>query len=122
MYLKELYQPTEPGVTFLFGHARTGMLLPLLTASKKNDGAAMIGMTVKVYTSNSKVHYYRIDKVRRHVTTLDGIFGVSDERLWIQTSEGPNFTYPKLIIEGYRYYSKTTTYKASHPRSRAYSC
>jgi hypothetical protein len=122
MYLKELFQPTEPGVTFIFAHARTGMFLPLLNKSKINDGASMIGMTVKVWTSNSYVHYYTIDKVRRHVTTFDGVFGVKDERLWLQTSEGPNFTYPKLIIEGYRYKTAQSTYAAAHPTPRPVSC
>ena len=51
MYMRSLYQPTEPGVTFIYAHARTGMFLPLLNASKKNDGAAMIGKMVYVYTS-----------------------------------------------------------------------
>ena len=67
MWLRELYQPTEPGVTYIAGHARKGMFLPLLNASKTNDGAAMIGKTIYVYTNNSARHTYTIIQVRRHV-------------------------------------------------------
>ena len=122
MYLPPLYQPTEAGVTFLYAHARTGMFLPLLTKSKISNGASLIGMTVKVYTSNSRVHTYRIDRVRRHVTSAQNAIGVTSERLWLQTSEGPNYSYPKLIVEGKRISSTTTTYAASHPRARPISC
>ncbi len=51
MYMRSLYQPTEPGVSFIYAHARTGMFLPLLKASKNNNGAAMIGKVVYVYTT-----------------------------------------------------------------------
>lgn len=122
MWLKELYQPTEPRVTYIFGHARKGMFLPLLSASKVNNGAAMIGKTVYVYTDNSVRHTYRITHVRRHVTSIQAAFGVTYEKLWIQTSEGPNASYPKLIILASRVSSSATTYAASHPTPRPYSC
>jgi hypothetical protein len=122
MYLQTLWQPREPGVTFLYAHARRGMFLPLLTRSKTNNGASMIGMTVKVYTSDSKVHTYKIDKVRRHVTSVGGALGVTSERLWLQTSEGPNYRYPKLIVEAKRVSTGNTTYAASHPTARPVTC
>lgn len=122
MYQPYLSQPTEPGVTMIYAHARTATFLPLLTASKKTNYGGMIGMTVKVYTSNSKVHTYRIDRVRRHVTSIQNAFGVTAERLWIYTSEGPNFTYPKLIVEAHRTASANTTYAASHPTPRPIRC
>lgn len=122
MWLKELYQPTEPGVTYIAGHARSGMFLPLLKASKINNGASMIGRTVYVYTSNSVRHKYTIIQVRRHVESIQSAFGVTSERLWIQTSEGPNWTYAKLIVVAKRVSSVSTTYAASHPRARPYSC
>lgn len=122
MYLKELSQPREPGVTFLFAHARTGMFLPLLSASRVNNGAALIGKVVYVYTSDSWVHTYKITRVRRHLTSIQGAFGVTAERLWLYTSEGPNYTYPKLVIEAQRTRSAKTTYSASHPTARPISC
>ena len=122
MWLKELNQPTEPGVTYIFAHARKGMFLPLLNASKINNGAAMIGKTVYVYTSNNKRHQYTITKVRRHVSSIQSVFGVSAETLWLQTSEGPNSTYPKLIIEAKRVTTVAAPYSSAHPKARPIRC
>jgi hypothetical protein len=121
-YLPALWQPREPGVTFIYAHARTGMFLPLLTRSKINNGASLIGMTVRVYTTDSKLVTYRIDKVRRHVTSAQNAAGVHTERLWLQTSEGPNYSYPKLIVEAHRVSTTSTTYSISHPRAHPVSC
>jgi sortase (surface protein transpeptidase) len=121
-YLPALWQPREPGVTFIYAHARTGMFLPLLTRSKINNGASLIGMYVRVYTTDSRVYVYRIDKVRRHVTSAQNAAGVTKERLWLQTSEGPNYTYPKLIVEAHRVSSSSTTYSIAHPKAHPVSC
>lgn len=122
MYLRELAQPREPGVTMIYAHARTGMFLPLLTRSRINNGASLIGMKVKVYTSDSKVSTYQIVSVRRHVTSIQSAFGVTSERLWMYTSEGPNWRYPKLIVSAKRLSTASTTYAASHPRARPVAC
>ena len=45
-----LVQPGFPGSFYLYGHARKGMFLPLLDASKKNNGKAMrelLGVEIK---------------------------------------------------------------------------
>lgn len=122
MYMRELSQPREPGVTLIFAHARTGMFLPLLTKSKINNGASLIGLRVKVYTSDSKVSTYQIISVQRHVTSIQSAFGVTSERLWMYTSEGPNSSYPKLIVTAKRLSTTSTTYAASHPRARPVAC
>jgi hypothetical protein len=122
MYIRELSQPREPGVTLIFAHARTGMFLPLLSRSKINNGASLIGLRVKVYTSDSKVSTYQIISVRRHVTSIQSAFGVTSERLWMYTSEGPNSSYPKLIVTAKRLSTASTTYAASHPRARPVAC
>lgn len=122
MYQTQLSQPAEPGATFIFAHARTGMFLPILTASKVNNGAAMLGKLVYVYTDNSMVYTYRITQVRRHVATLAGVFGVTGSQLWLQTSEGPNFTYPKVIVIANRIAAARATYAASHPTPRIVYC
>ena len=121
MYLRELSQPTEPGVTFIYGHARTGMFLPFLRSWQYYGSTKLLGRTVRVYTSNSRVHTYRIDRVRV-TSTWQSVFGIDAERLWLQTSTGPNGTYPKLIVEAQRIKSEATTYSASHPTARPYSC
>jgi sortase (surface protein transpeptidase) len=122
MYMRSLYQPTEPGVTFIYAHARTGMFLPLLNASKKNNGAAMIGREINVYTTDSRMHTYRITKVRRHVRNIDSSLSITDERLWLQTSEGPNSSYPKLIVVADRVSSTSVGYNASHPNANPKRC
>jgi hypothetical protein len=122
MYIRELNQPREPGVTLIFAHARTGMFLPLLSRSKINNGASLIGMKVRVYTSDSKVSTYQIISVRRHVTSIQSAVGVTSERLWMYTSEGPNASYPKLVVIAKRLSTGSTTYIASHPRARPVAC
>ena len=121
LYLASVAQPREPGVTFLYAHARSGMFLPLLTRWKIDRGASLIGRTVKVWTSDNYVSYYRINKVRQ-ATTTTGVSVLTRERLWLQTSTGPNRTYAKLIVEASRYKTLKTTYTASHPRARPVSC
>lgn len=122
MYQRELSQPREPGVSLIYAHARRGMFLPLLSRSKISNGASLIGMTVKVYTSDRRVSTYRISEVRRHVKSIQSAFAVTAERLWMYTSEGPNSTYPKLVVVARRVSTTTTTYAASHPRARPVSC
>lgn len=122
MYLATQSQPREPGITFIYAHARSGMFLPLLTRSRINGGASLIGRTVKVWTSDSYVSYYRINRVRKTTNAMAGATVLTRERLWLQTSTGPNGTYPKLIIEASRYKTVKTTYAASHPRARPVRC
>jgi hypothetical protein len=120
MYMGALNQPTEPGVTFIYAHARKGMFLPLLNEWLADRGADMVGMKVFVWTSNNMRHTYVIDKVWKS-KTMDGVFK-ADEKLWLQTSTGPNFTYPKLFLEGHRVASVASTYDAAHPTARIVRC
>ena len=122
MYLPAVAQPREPGVTFIYAHARTGMFLPLLTRWRIDRGASLIGRTVTVWTSDSYVSYYRIVRVRTAANVMTGVRSLSAERLWLQTSTGPNTSYPKLIVEASRYKTAKTTYAASHPTARPVSC
>jgi len=122
MYIRELSQPREPGVTYIYAHARKGMFLPLLNASKINNGAAMIGKLVRVYTTDNKMVTYQIDRVRRHVSSIQNSLGITTERLWLQTSEGPNFTYPKLVIEGKRISVESVSYATANPTPHPYTC
>jgi hypothetical protein len=122
MYLPAVAQPREPGVTFIYAHARTGMFLPLLTRWRYDHGASLIGATIKVWTSDSYVTYYRILRLRVTSDAMAGVTTLSRERLWLQTSTGPNTSYPKLIVEASRYKTLKTTYAAAHPTPRPVSC
>jgi hypothetical protein len=122
MYMKTLYQPSEPGVTFIYAHARRGMFLPLLNHSKVNNGASMIGKLVYVYTTTSTRYTYKIIQVRRHVRDISSSLKITSERLWLQTSEGPNHTYPKLIIVAQRIATTTVSYTSAHPAAHPKRC
>jgi hypothetical protein len=122
MYLKELSQPREAGVTLIYAHARKGMFLPLLERSRINNGASLIGATVKVWTSNDVVSTYRITRVRRHVTSLDGVFDIGAEQLWIQTSEGPRGTVAKLVVVAKRIGYEAAAATEGHPTPHPVRC
>lgn len=97
-----LGQPGQNRSTYLYAHARRGMFLPLLDASKRNNGASMIGMLVEVYTSDDLLFLYEITEVRPRVPAdehwLDDPLAVTSETLWLQTSTGPGGQYPKLQV------------------------
>jgi hypothetical protein len=122
MYSPVLSQPREGGVSFIYAHARVGMFLPLLTRSKINNGASLLGMTVLVWTSNDLVSTYQITRVRRHVRTLDGVFATTSEQLWLQTSEGPHGTPGKLIVVAKRIGSAPATHSSAHPTPHPRAC
>ena len=53
---------------------------------------------------------------------MTGVFSLTRESLWLQTSTGPNSTYAKLIVEASRYKTIKSTYAAAHPTARPVSC
>ena len=123
MFVSALSQPGEAGPTMIYAHARTGMFLPLLTASRANNGKAMIGMTVKVWTSDGKVYTYQVISVVRHVdiSRLPSN-DFTPERLWLQTSEGPHGTRNKLFVIAKRTTVGSATYAAAHPKPHVAIC
>jgi hypothetical protein len=122
MYYPTLSQPREGGVTFIYAHARVGMFLPLLERSKINNGASLIGATVQVWTSNDLLSTYKVVRVRRHVTSLDGAFTATTEQLWVETSEGPRGTHEKLILVARRTGSVPSSHAAAHPAAHPLVC
>jgi sortase (surface protein transpeptidase) len=98
MYIRELSQPGEPGATYLYAHARTGMFLPLLTESRRDRGSRMLGMLVQVYTSDDRLYLYEITEVLPNQYDLDRAIAATEEELWLQTSEGPRGTPNKLML------------------------
>jgi hypothetical protein len=103
MYLGEMRQPGANRATYLYAHAQRGMFLPILEASKVNNGFRMIGMIVEVYTSDDMLFLYEVTKVIRHVpfdTGLDDAIAATTDQVWLQTSEGIGTRFPKLQIVG----------------------
>ncbi len=86
-YLPQLSQPGSPGTTYLYAHARKGMFLPLLLQSRIDNGSAMLGMLVQVYTDDNLLFLYEITRVLRHQS--GEVYNEPEEQLVLQTSEGP---------------------------------
>ncbi|HUQ79190.1 MAG TPA: hypothetical protein VM427_10030 [Patescibacteria group bacterium] len=100
-YLTIYRDPSRLGTsTWIYGHARPRMLLPLLEASTVKNGAALVGMKVDLYSDAAQRYTYRITTVLRHATDRTAATDVPADgrRLILQTSEGPAGTVPKLQV------------------------
>ncbi len=125
MYTPELSQPGMPGATYIYAHAQAGMFLPMLEASKIDNGAKMLGMIVEVYTSDDQLFLYEIYQVRRHVPFEGGYvdaFAATDSELWLQTSEGVGKFFPKLQLVAQFLSSGPADNAASHPDAKPRVC
>ena len=122
MYIPDLHQPGDNGAVYVYAHARTGMFLPLLTQSQVNNGKRMIGMIVQVFTSDDRLFWYEITKVRRHQSSLDDAFAATTPQLWLQTSEGPNASYPKLQVIAQPLFNLPADHRQAHPTPHPYAC
>jgi hypothetical protein len=125
MYSGAYSQPREPSewATFVFAHARKGMFLPLLKEWQQNRGSQLIGKYVYVYTSDNKMHTYRIDALATGLKTqMALITSAGLDKLWLQTSTGPNYTYPKLFVKSSWVSTVSVSYAAAHPTPHPYKC
>jgi hypothetical protein len=122
MYHEALGQPGQGRATYLYAHARAGMFLPILDASKVDNGAAMLGMIVEVYTSDDQLFLYEVTEVRRHQLDLDAAVAATTEQLWLQTSEGPKGTRPKTQVVARFLSSGAADHDAAHPVAKPVAC
>ncbi len=126
MYIQELHQPGEPGATYLYAHARTGMFLPILEQSRIDNGKRMVGMLVQVFTSDDMLFLYEVTEVRRHVVSLDKAFATKEETLWLQTSEtarGPEgVVQPKVQLVARPLSSGPADHAEAHPKAKPIFC
>ncbi len=131
MYLEAagLGQPGGGKSVYLYAHARDGMFGPLYErAILKRDGGSksLLGMTVDVYTSDDLRYVYTITGVRPNVKAdshfLDGPLAVKAETLWLQTSTGPNASYPKLQVVAQPVGVVPADHAAAHPKARPVTC
>lgn len=120
MYLEAdgLKQPGQGAATYLFGHARTGMFLPLLETLEKQQ----IGMVVEVWTSDDYKFLYEIVDVRRAQTTLDDALAADSEELWLQTSEGPKGTKGKTQVIAEPLSVERAVPADAHPTAKPVDC
>lgn len=122
LYQPMLGQPGEGRATYIYAHAREGMFLPLLLASQINDGQRLIGDAVQVYTNDNYVFNYTISEVHRHVTDMNDAFAATTEVLYMQTSEGPHGTIPKLQVVASFVSSEKADPKDAHPAAHPRIC
>ena len=122
MYIKELGQPGEGRATYLYAHAREGMFLPILAASKISNGKKMLGMVVEVYTSDDQRFLYEITEVRRHQLDLNDAQSATSEQLWLQTSEGPKGTPGKTQLLATPLSVGNADPADAHPKAHPVTC
>jgi hypothetical protein len=125
MYLGDMRQPGAARATYLYAHAQRGMFLSILEASRVNNGAAMLGMIVEVYTSDDVLFLYEVTEVRRHVpfdTGLDDAIAATSDEIWLQTSEGIGTTFPKLQLVGKPLSSGPADPAKAHPTPKPRRC
>ena len=121
-YIQQLGQPGEGRATYLYAHARDGMFLPILTASRIQDGKEMLNMVVEVYTSDNQRFLYQIVDVRRDQRDLDDASAATSEELWLQTSEGPKGTKGKTQVIASFLTQEAADPAEAHPKPRPVDC
>lgn len=126
-YIPQLSQPGSPGTTYLYAHARDGMFLPLLLQSRVDNGSAMLGMLVQVYTSDDKFFLYEITRVLRHQSGEEEVYNEPEEQLVLQTSEGPGKDFPGytglvLVIVAQPLSSGPADHAAANPTAKPVAC
>jgi hypothetical protein len=118
--------PGAPQAVYLYAHARVHMFWQLLANSKVNDGAAMIGMWVEIYTDDDQRHVYQISQVIRHVpaTTAfaDRALAATTDQLWLQTSEGHANSSTKLQVVAMPIGVLAAAHADAHPTGRGNVC
>ncbi|HSO30455.1 MAG TPA: hypothetical protein VLS28_11160 [Candidatus Sulfomarinibacteraceae bacterium] len=122
MYHEALGQPGSNRATYLYAHAREGMFLPILDASKIDDGASMLGLIAEVYTSDDQLFLYEIIEVRRHQVDLDDAAAATTEQLWLQTSEGPRGTAGKTQVVARFLSTGSADHEVAHPIAQPRDC
>jgi hypothetical protein len=90
--------PGLPGVTYLYAHARTGMFLPLLLESRIDDGSALIGKEVELYSSDLFRRRYTITEIHTKVRDLEVVNDLDGDGLVLQTSETSRSSGTKLVV------------------------
>ncbi len=122
MWFATLGQPGQGRATYLYAHARQGMFLPLLEASKVKNGKKLLGMIVEIWTSDDQKFLYEITEVRRHQRNLDDAVAATEEELWLQTSEGPKGTPGKLQVLAMPLSQEAADHASAHPKAHPVVC
>jgi hypothetical protein len=104
-----------------------GPLYERAILGRSGGAKSLKSMIVRVYTSDDYVFEYEITRVLPRVKAdshfLDGPLAVTSETLWLQTSTGPNGSYPKLQVIAKPFFVDTVTNHAdAHPKAHPVNC
>jgi hypothetical protein len=127
MYLQDprIGQPGSGHASYIYAHARDGMFGPIYERAiqKKHGGPqSMVGMLVRVYTSDDLMFEYEISKVYLHQLSLDAPLSATSEQLWLQTSEGPHGTPGKTQILAQPVIVLQADHQDAHPTPHPVVC
>jgi Sortase domain len=117
-YVKEFSQPGLPGSTVIGGHARQGMFLAIHDAAGVNNGAAMIGMLVLVYTNENRLYLYEIDLVLRMQTNYDVVAlppGVQQQLVLTTSEDGRDDPHKIMVRARYLFDTAADPARANPP-------
>jgi len=121
-FLPDFDWPGQRGTTYLYAHAQKGMFLPILKASWRNNGKAMLGDSVYVWTADDRRYEYRITRVRRHQRTLAWAFDLPAESLVLQTSENQYASGPKVMLVARLRGVVDASHADAHPKAKPRRC
>lgn len=121
-YLRAFAFPGWGGTTYVYAHAREGMFLPILRASRRANGRSLLGMTVDVYTADDLRYRYEITRVRRFQKHLDWAFRLPAELLVLQTSETPFANGTKVMLVARLMGVTVVPHAEAHPKARPRRC
>lgn len=121
-FLPDFDWPGSGGTTYLYAHAQRGMFLPILKASWRKNGRAMLGDRVFVWTADDLRYEYVISRVRRHQRSLDWAFDLPAGSLVLQTSENQYASGPKVMLVARFREVAASSHAAAHPRAKPRRC
>ena len=121
-YLATFDWPGEGGTTYIYAHAQKGMFLPILVASWRSNGKAMLGDEVHVWTADDRHYVYEIVRVRRHQRSLGWAFDLPSESLVLQTSENQYASGPKVMVVASFRGVVGASHREAHPKARPRRC
>jgi len=121
-FLPNFDWPGGGGTTYLYAHAQRGMFLPILVTSWKQNGKAMLGDSVYVWTADDLRYEYVITRVRRHQRSLNWAFDLPAESLVLQTSENQYASGPKVMVVARFQEVVASSHAAAHPKAKPRRC
>ena len=97
------------------------MFLPLLEVAEATNGEGLLDTSVSLQLADGRLLTYRIDTVTQHAVNrrIARDRGQREQRLVLQTSEGPPGTVPKLQLSGQLIDAAWTSEAAPQARPRA---